>query len=153
LEPPLQVIWHLIINVYGIIPTESPRFYDPSHKRSALSASKEHWPIVPCFPAGCQMFCLIMNVLTVLYAASHTGMYSDHYQAATIGFGVWSWNDNLTTALHSSLQAGGCYVTYRHGQGPLNRLGLLFAVLYLSFPNNYSPSSDYSFYCTFIDSS
>jgi hypothetical protein len=82
------------------------------------------------------MFCLIMNVLTVLHAASHIGMYSDHYQAATIGFDVWNWNANVTTALHSSLRAGDCDVTHRHGQG------LLFAVLYLSFPNNYSPSSD-----------
>jgi hypothetical protein len=44
--------------------------------------------------------------LTILSAASHTGIHSDHYKLATARFNFGSSNEQITTTLHLPSNVG-----------------------------------------------
>jgi hypothetical protein len=73
--------------------------YNPEFFVSALSSSKQHCPIVTCWPGELPVeYCMLATAL----------------------FDVSSGNGDLTTELCSSAKAGACYVMRKRSQGPLN---------------------------------
>jgi hypothetical protein len=88
-------------NTLSIVQT---RFNDASCKRSALSAPKHYWSIVMSeLPASTQ----VQSRSSTLYLRAHF-----HYHSFLTEYGrfqIWSWNEDLTTALPFSALVGSCY--------------------------------------------
>jgi hypothetical protein len=106
-----------------------PPFVEPPNDRSALSSSKEHWPIVTClkdsFPAV-----FLFAAVTILCAARHPCEYSDRAMQAC------DLKEKLTTPLHSSGRDGACYVKRRPPPyTTFSNLLLLNPSVVLCYPN------------------
>jgi hypothetical protein len=83
----------------------APRFNDLSNQRSAPSATVARL-------TGAVLVALIARESP---AARHTGMFSERDSFVIARFDMWSWNEELTTALNFYAKAGASYVTGRRG--------------------------------------
>jgi hypothetical protein len=87
-----------------------PWYNDSAYRRSALSISKQHWPMATYLYLGSE-----------LCSTRYNDMYHEHWKLATALFDVRSLNKELTIVLHSWNRVGVRYVTSTLNQEPLNR--------------------------------
>jgi hypothetical protein len=63
---------------------------------------------------------ILFDIPSIQTFISYPCLHSNDCNIATICFGVWSWNEDLTTALQYFAVAGAYYVTFRQSQSSLN---------------------------------
>jgi hypothetical protein len=88
-----------------MIPHISPQLRPPRNNTVQQSC------VGQALPHECFIYCTV--TLEILVCSLNSGL-------ATALFDVCSWNEYLTTVLHSSARVGACYVTCRRGQVSLN---------------------------------